>query len=65
MAGRIGNGRKLLPRLLTDAQCDALAACYDDPSRFRSRIIMSRHGFGRGEYQYFAYPLPDVIQTLR
>jgi hypothetical protein len=59
------HGCALLPRLLSDAQCDTLAACYDDPSRFRSRIVMSRHGFGRGEYQYFAYPLPDIIQTLR
>ncbi|OZI60129.1 2OG-Fe(II) oxygenase [Bordetella genomosp. 11] len=58
-------GCAVLPGLLSDAQCDALAACYDDNARFRSRIVMSRHGFGRGEYQYFAYPLPGLIQALR
>ncbi|CAM3981856.1 2OG-Fe(II) oxygenase [Bordetella bronchialis] len=64
-AGLDAQGCALLPRLLSDAQCDALAACYDESARFRSRIVMSRHGFGRGEYQYFAYPLPAIIQTLR
>jgi hypothetical protein len=58
-------GCAVLPGLLSDAQCDALAASYDDETRFRSRIVMSRHGFGRGEYQYFAYPLPPLIQELR
>jgi hypothetical protein len=58
-------GNATLPGLLTEAQCDALAACYDDDARFRSRIVMSRHGFGRGEYQYFAYPLPGLVQSLR
>ncbi|WP_083229088.1 2OG-Fe(II) oxygenase [Bordetella sp. H567] len=58
-------GCGLLPGLLSDAQCDALAGSYDDAGRFRSRVVMSRHGFGRGEYQYFAYPLPGLIQGLR
>ena len=51
--------------LLTADECAALAARYDDEALFRSRIIMARHGFGRGEYKYFAYPLPDEVATLR
>jgi hypothetical protein len=51
--------------LLTPEQCHQLAAGYEDPSQFRSRVVMARHGFGRGEYQYYAYPLPSIIQSLR
>ena len=51
--------------LLTPDQCTQLAAAYDDAGLFRSRIVMARHGFGRGEYQYFRYPLPDPVQALR
>jgi hypothetical protein len=51
--------------LLTSAECNELAAAYDDNARFRSRVIMARHGFGRGEYKYFAYPLPEKIAALR
>ena len=51
--------------LLTADECAALAARYDDEALFRSRIVMARHGFGRGEYKYFAYPLPDEVATLR
>jgi len=51
--------------LLTPATCDALQALYDKPERFRSRIVMQRHGFGQGEYQYFANPLPDPLPQLR
>src|SRR5437763_15688754 len=51
--------------LLTAGECAALAARYDDDARFRSRIVMARHGFGRGEYKYFANPLPDEIAALR
>lgn len=51
--------------LLTEAECEALIASYEDSPRFRSRIVMARHGFGRGEYQYFAHPLPDVVTELR
>ncbi|CAH0352549.1 2OG-Fe(II) oxygenase [Aquabacterium sp. CECT 9606] len=51
--------------LLTAAECGALAGCYDDEALFRSRVVMGRHGFGRGEYKYFDYPLPEVIATLR
>ncbi len=51
---------------LVDAdECAALAARYDDDALFRSRIVMARHGFGRGEYKYFAYPLPEPIAILR
>jgi hypothetical protein len=50
--------------LLRD-QCRALSALYDQDAFFRSRIVMTRHGFGRGEYKYFAYPLPEVIAGLR
>lgn len=51
--------------LLTPATCKALQALYDQPERFRSRIVMQRHGFGQGEYQYFANPLPDPLPRLR
>jgi hypothetical protein len=52
------------PLLGADA-CAALATRYDDDALFRSRIVMARHGFGRGEYKYFAYPLPDEVAALR
>ncbi len=51
--------------LLDPVECRALAASYDDDTRFRSRIVMARHGFGRGEYRYFAYALPPAIAALR
>jgi len=51
--------------LLTREEAAALAATYDSDALFRSRIVMARHGFGRGEYKYFAYPLPDVVTSLR
>ena len=51
--------------VLSAEQCTALAALYPQDAPFRSRVIMARHGFGRGEYKYFAYPLQDVIATLR
>ncbi|WP_029936790.1 2OG-Fe(II) oxygenase [Sphingomonas sp. UNC305MFCol5.2] len=59
------NGWAVLPRLLDPTACDRLAALYDAPEHFRSHVIMARHGFGRGEYRYFAYPLPDPVQDLR
>jgi hypothetical protein len=58
-------GWSLLPGLLGDAACDTTAALYDRDTLFRSRVVMARHGFGRGEYRYFAYPLPARIETLR
>ena len=54
-----------VPGLLAPGDCALLAAAYDDEALFRSRIVMARHGFGRGEYQYFRYPLPDLVQALR
>jgi hypothetical protein len=59
------HGWALFEKLLTPADCDAIAAMYEDDSRFRSHIVMARHGFGRGEYKYFSYPLPDRIAALR
>lgn len=58
-------GHAVLPGVLTPAQCETLAALYPRPDGFRSRIVMARHGFGRGEYKYFAYPLPPLLERLR
>ena len=51
--------------LLSAAECRAMAALYGEAARFRSRIVMSRHAFGEGEYQYFAEPLPETVAGLR
>jgi uncharacterized protein len=51
--------------LLTSAQCHEQASAYADDTLYRSRVVMARHGFGSGEYRYFAYPLPNMVQTLR
>ncbi|AHG65149.1 2OG-Fe(II) oxygenase [Advenella mimigardefordensis] len=59
------HGNAVIPGLLTAAQCKALAAGYDREQGYRSRIVMARHGFGRGEYKYFAYPLPTLLNQLR
>ena len=53
------------PKLLSPDACRALASLYPDDARFRSTIVMARHGFGRGEYKYFADPLPDIVGHLR
>ena len=58
-------GWSLLPGLLDPAACDATAALYGPGETFRSHVVMARHGFGRGEYRYFAYPLPPLITALR
>jgi hypothetical protein len=50
---------------LTPAECDELTALYSREEHFRSRVVMARHGFGRGEYQYFRYPLPTLVAALR
>ncbi|UXY53998.1 2OG-Fe(II) oxygenase [Pseudomonas tohonis] len=59
------NGSALIPRLLDDAACARLASLYRQDAGFRSRIVMERQGFGRGEYKYFAYPLPALLGRLR
>jgi hypothetical protein len=58
-------GYAVVPNLLGEDECAVLAALYDDEARFRSRVIMARHNFGRGEYKYFAYPLPPPIAEWR
>ena len=55
---RIGN-------LLSPAECCAISALYDDGSHFRSKVLMARHGFGKGEYKYFGYPPPPLVEKLR
>jgi hypothetical protein len=58
-------GSAILSNVLSAKECRALASLYPDDTLFRSRVVMARHGFGRGEYKYFSYPLPDVVQGLR
>jgi hypothetical protein len=58
-------GFAVLEGLLDAAQCRGAAGLYEEDGHFRSRIVMARHGFGRGEYKYFAYPLPDLVTALR
>jgi hypothetical protein len=58
-------GWAMVPKLLTHAEADAISGLYHREQGFRSHVIMARHGFGRGEYKYFSYPLPPLIQTLR
>ena len=58
-------GNAVLPKLLTPDECLALVALYQQEPLFRTRIVMARYGFGRGEYKYFSYPLPDIISGLR
>jgi hypothetical protein len=58
-------GSAILPKVFSAKECRAIASLYPDDGLFRSRVVMARHGFGRGEYKYFSYPLPDVVQELR
>jgi hypothetical protein len=58
-------GSAVIERLISPAECDTLAALYPAEDIFRSRVVMARHGFGRGEYKYFDYPLPGLIARLR
>lgn len=60
-----GHGNALIERLITPEECGELAALYPIDALFRSRVVMARHGFGRGEYKYFCYPLPDLVADLR
>ena len=58
-------GSAILERLVPSDECRAVAAMYPQDDFFRSRVVMARHGFGRGEYKYFAYPLPQIVAELR
>ncbi|GAB2185784.1 2OG-Fe(II) oxygenase [Roseibium sp. LAB1] len=60
-----GFGCVTLPKLLSSEECRALSSLYVDENHFRSHVIMARHGFGKGEYRYFKYPLPDILGGLR
>jgi hypothetical protein len=60
-----GRGFAVLSGVLTKKTCEEIVAYYTDDHRFRSRIEMSRHSFGQGEYKYFSYPLPSLIQEFR
>ncbi len=59
------HGSAVIPRLFSPAECVAIAGRYGEEGLFRSRVVMARHGFGRGEYKYFHYPLPAPVQRLR
>ncbi|SAL35411.1 PF09859 family protein [Caballeronia sordidicola] len=58
-------GCATVDQLLTAGECDTLSALYAQDALYRSRVVMARHGFGRGEYKYYRYPLPEIIGTLR
>ena len=58
-------GWSVLHDLLTSTACDDIASLYDKGAGFRSHVVMARHGFGQGEYRYFSYPLPSLVQGLR
>jgi len=58
-------GWAVMPKLLAAKECNTVVALYQKDEGFRSKIVMARHGFGRGEYKYFAYPLPPLIEDLR
>jgi len=58
-------GNAILERVLSPDECQALIGLYPNDDLFRSRVVMARHGFGRGEYKYFNYSLPDIILELR
>ena len=58
-------GYAVVPNLLSAADCSQLVKCYDQPRRFRKKVVMQRHQFGQGEYQYFANPLPRKVASLR
>jgi uncharacterized protein len=66
IAGELeAHGCATTPVLLPPQECSALATMYGTDTPFRSKVVMARHGFGRGEYKYFAYPLPETIAALR
>ena len=59
------DGCAILPGLLSPTECKAIAAIYPEENRFRTNVQMARHGYGKGEYRYFNYPLPGLLQSLR
>lgn len=59
------DGCAIVPAVLRSEECRSLAAIYQADGRFRSRVVMARHGFGRGEYKYFDHPLPELVRALR
>jgi hypothetical protein len=59
------DGCALIPSLLSSRACDEMSALYAQAEPFRSHVVMARYGFGRGEYKYFGYPLPDLVARLR
>ena len=59
------NGYAIIPGLLDTEQCEVLKADYYNPKLYRKTVVMARHRFGLGEYKYFSYPLPYLIQTIR
>lgn len=59
------NGYAIIPGLLPDKDCESLKADYDHPTAYRKTVVMERYRFGSGEYKYFDYPLPDIIQAIR
>ncbi|HEX3598117.1 MAG TPA: 2OG-Fe(II) oxygenase, partial [Polyangiaceae bacterium] len=63
--GLDADGAAVVASLLTRSECKRLAALYTKDDLFRSTVVMSRHGYGRGEYRYFAYPLPEPVASLR
>jgi hypothetical protein len=64
-AGLDRQGWAVIPKLLAPAECRKIAGLYAGGGQFRSKVVMARHEFGRGEYQYFAYPLPELVKALR
>jgi hypothetical protein len=60
-----GHGWAVIERVLEEEECREITGLYDDGDLFRSRVVMARHGFGRGEYKYFRYPLPELVFALR
>ena len=64
-AGLDAQGWAVIEQLLSVPECRAIADVYERDGLFRSRVVMARHGFGQGEYRYFAYPLPGTIAALR
>jgi hypothetical protein len=59
------DGCAIIRSLLSAEECDDISALYAKPEPFRSQVMMARHGFGRGEYKYFRYPLPDLVCRMR